>query len=636
MLRGIHKATANWLGKAVMAAVMGLLIVSFAIWGIGDIFRGFGRTTLARVGDTEITVEQFRQFYNDRLQQISRQLGRPLLPDQVRALGIDQQLLAELLAQAALDDRARRLGLGITDAEIARRITEDPNFRSVTGQFDRIRFLQLLQSAGFTEARYVAEQRRFLLRRQISEGLMGEVRPPKAMVDAANRYSNEERSIDYIVLDRTKAGDIPQPTPEDLARYFEEHKAQFRAPEYRKLVVLSLTPADAARWITVSDEDAKAFYETHRDRFTTPERRHVQQIVFPNMAEARAAADRLAAGASFTALATERGLTLSDIDLGMLPKSGILDRAVADAAFSLPEGGVSAPIEGRFGVALVRVLKIEPGREPSYAEVADEVKREIAIDRGRAEVARRHDQVEDGRLTGQHLTEIAQKLGMQTTVIEAIDRSGRDPTGALIPALPGGSELLSAAFASDVGVDNDPLQLPDGGYVWYEVAGITRARDRSFEEVKAEVEARWRNNEIAERLKSRAAQLVDRLRGGAALADIAAAEGLKVESASALKRGRTSEVISASLLEEVFRTAKGGFGSAEGQNSTERVIFQITEVHLPATDPSANTTRQIDEALQRAYTEDLLGSYIARLESDLGVSINQAALRQVVGGGDTN
>src|SRR3954469_1454685 len=118
MLRGIRTASTNWLGKTVMAVVMGMLIVSFAIWGIGDIFRGFGRSSLAKIGHTEIGIEQFRQIYNERLQQIARQVGRPISPDQARALGFDQQLLGNLVSETALDERARQLKLGMPDSEV--------------------------------------------------------------------------------------------------------------------------------------------------------------------------------------------------------------------------------------------------------------------------------------------------------------------------------------------------------------------------------------------------------------------------------------------------------------------------------------------------------------------------------------
>src|SRR3954471_13174459 len=146
MLRGIRKASSNWLGKTIMSVVMGVLILSFAVWGIADIFKGYGQSSLAKVGSTEISTEQFRQLYNDRLQQIGRQFGRPLTSDQARAFGVDRQVLQQAIAEAALDEDARRRGLGVNDAEVMRQIVSDPNFQASTGGFDGARFQQLIRS----------------------------------------------------------------------------------------------------------------------------------------------------------------------------------------------------------------------------------------------------------------------------------------------------------------------------------------------------------------------------------------------------------------------------------------------------------------------------------------------------------
>ena len=137
MLRGIRKASANWLGRAVMGGVMGLLALSFAVWGINDIFRGFGRSTLAKIGGTEIPIESFRQTYNERLQQISRRLGRPIPREQASAMGLDRQVLSEMIAEAGLDQRARQMRLGISDAEVVRRITTDPVFHNAAATSTR-------------------------------------------------------------------------------------------------------------------------------------------------------------------------------------------------------------------------------------------------------------------------------------------------------------------------------------------------------------------------------------------------------------------------------------------------------------------------------------------------------------------
>src|SRR3981189_2172975 len=112
MLRGMQKASSNWLGKTIMAVVMGVLIVSFGIWGIADIFRGFGQSTLATIGRTDISINEFRQLAPAGLRQSGRQFGRPLTMDQARAFGLDRQVLQQTIAEAALDEEARRPGLG--------------------------------------------------------------------------------------------------------------------------------------------------------------------------------------------------------------------------------------------------------------------------------------------------------------------------------------------------------------------------------------------------------------------------------------------------------------------------------------------------------------------------------------------
>ena len=630
MLRGIRVASKNWLGKLVMGVVMGLLILSFAVWGIGDIFRGFGQSSLAKIGGTEISTEQFRQLYNDRLQQLGRQIGRPISPTQARTFGFDQQILGNLIAETALDERARQLGLGLSDQDVARRITEDPTFRGFNGQFDRTRFEAMIRQAGYTEPRFVAEQRRVTVRRQLAESLGGELSIPKAMQEAINNYSNEERTIEYLVLDRTKAGDIPEPTPEELAKYFESRKGLFRAPEYRKVALLVLSTAEVLPWITVSDADARVRYEQRRSRYVTPERRHVQQIVFPNAEEAQAAAKRLADGATFAQLAQERGLKEGDIDLGLVTKAGMVDRAIADAAFGLQQGEVSQPVQGRFGTAIVQVTQIEPEHVRTYEEAAPELKGEIATERAKEEIQAKYNKIEDERAGGAQLHEAAQKLGVTATIIEAADRSGRDPDGGPV-SLPGGVDILSNIFSTDVGVENDALQLPSGGYAWYEVQGITASRERPLEEVQDKVEARWRDEQVAERLQAKAAELVGKLKAGTPLADLAAAEELKVETAANLRRRRPSEAIPANAVEQVFRTAKGIPSSSEGQNATEQIVFLVTEVNTPRFDPASEDAKRIAEDLRRGLADDVMGQYLLRLQNDIGVNVNQAAVRQVTG-----
>ena len=633
MLRGIHKASSTWLGKAVMAAVMGVIAISFAIWGIGDIFRGFGRNAVATIGGTEISIEQFRQFYNDRLQQLGRQVGRPITPDEARARGLDRQLLAQLVAETTIDEQAKQLRLGIDNAEIAKRITSDPSFRGANGQFDRQRFEQIIRQAGFTESRFIEEQRRSMLRRQLAQSITGDLKVPATALAALNQYQNEKRQIEYVALEAAQAGDVPAPTPEVLNKYFDERKTLFRAPEYRNITLLSLAPSELAKPDAVTDADAKAYFEQHKDSYGKPEKREVRQIVFQKPEEAADARERITKGAKFDDIAKERQLKESDTDLGMVAKSDIIDSAVADAAFSLKPGETSAPVKGRFGTVLLQVGKIEPGEEKTYEQVAAQIKREMAESRAKSEVGNLRDKIEDERAAGSTLAETAKKLGLKSVSIEAVDRSGRGLDGKPVTGLPQTPNVISAAFASDVGVDTDPLQLPGGGYLYYDVTGVTPSRERPLEEVKDQVTARWRDDEIAKRLQAKADDLVGKLKAGTSFTQAASEAGLKVETAKDLQRGKSGGFVPAKTIEAVFRTPKGTPASAEGGKETERFVFRVTDVVDPPFEAGTPQGQAITTTLQNSYTDDLVSEYIARLENDFGVTVNPSALNQVVGGG---
>ncbi|MDE2603417.1 MAG: SurA N-terminal domain-containing protein [Bradyrhizobium sp.] len=635
MLRGIRKASSNWLGKTIMAVVMGVLIVSFGIWGIADIFRGFGQSTLATVGHTEISTEQFRQLYTDRLQQIGRQFRRAITMDQARALGVDRQVLQQTIAEAALDEEARRLGLAQSEEETKRMIFSDPNFKGSNGAFDPARFEAAIRQFGYSEARYVADQRKVTLRHQIAGTISAGLTPPKVMIDALSHFQNEQRSIEYVKLNAAQAGTIDPPSPATLASYFDEHKVQFRAPEYRKIAFVAITPEEIGKWSEVSDEDARKLYETRRDTLGTPEKREVQQIVFPNMEEAMAARTRLGSGTSFDELAKERGLKASDVDLGMVSKSEIIDPGIANAAFSLPSGEISQPVQGRFGVAVVKIGKIVPGVDVSYDSVSQGLKKEIATERARKQVSDLRDKMEDERGGGASVIEAAKKLGLASVTIDAVDRSGRLPNGQLATNIPPGLDVVTQGFNSDVGVDNDPISY-HGGYVWFDVLGITPSRERSLDEVKDQVEAKWHEDQVASRLRTKATEMVQKLDQGAKLADETAAAGLKVETAASFKRDATPPGVPASAIAAAFRTAKDGAGQTPGAGIGEWIVYRVTDITVPPVDMASDDIKKMKGQLERSLEDEQIAQYVAKLETQIGTSINEAAFAQVTGASGSN
>jgi len=633
MLRGLRNVSSNWLGKSIMSLMFGVLIVSFGIWGIADIFRGYGSSTLATVGSTEISTEEFRRLLTDRIQQISRQAHRPLTLDQARAFGLDRQILQETISEALLDEQARRLGLALSDAEIVKIVSADPTFAAPNGKFDPQRFALALREFGYTEQRFIADQRRVSLRRQLAGSMIAGVEPTNTEIEALTRFQSEQRAIDYIKLGAAQAGDVAAPANDVLTAYFEQHKVLFRAPEYRKIAYLVVSPEAMAKSIVVSDEDARKVFDQNRSVYVKPERRRVLQISFQSPADAKAAREKIAAGLSFEDLAKEKNLTSSDIDLGLIDRSVLSDNTVADAAFALPLNEVSQPVTGTLATVLLKVTQIEPGSTPTFEAVADTIKKKIAADRARASFDEIRNKIEDDRGGGSNIVDSAQKAGLSAVTID-VDRSGRTMDGK--PAqLPAGVDVVAAAFNSDAGVENDALTFP-GGEVWYDVLGVSPSHDRSLDEVKDKVIARWRAEEIATRLRAKSTELVDKLNKGGDFAAEAAALGLQVEKSPLFTRDVKLNALPDQVVDAAFRTPKDATAQTQGNGEDDFVVFRVTSIVTPKADPNSDAAKQLKTALTGNLTNEQIAQYVAHLESTIGAKINQGAYAIATGAASNN
>ena len=427
MLEGLRAVQNTWVGKSILAIVMGFIVVSFAIWGIGDIFRGITINQVAKVGSVEITAAAFRQAYQTDLQNLQARERRPITNEEAHARGLDAQVLSQMLSDAALDDQAQSLGLAISDAQMGKAILGDPSFAGPGGSFDRNRFNAVLRDNGLNEQSFVREQRHIYLRQEVVQALVGDLAVPNAALEALHRYGAENRSIDYVLLPPSLVEPIPAPDDAALKTYFDAHAQSLAAPQYRKLVVLNVSPSTIARPDEVSDADAKALYDKEKDKhYATPERRTVQQIVFPSDTEAAAAAARLKSGTSFADLLTERKLEAKDIDLGTVTREQLFDKAVAAAAFSLPQDGTSEPIAGAFGPVLIHVTAVMPAGITPFEQVSAALKQEIATTQAAGAMKGLHDKIEDARSAGKPLAEAAQSVGLDG----ADDRGRRRSRGS--------------------------------------------------------------------------------------------------------------------------------------------------------------------------------------------------------------
>jgi peptidyl-prolyl cis-trans isomerase D len=625
----MRKISQSWIGRAILSVLFGLLIISFVIWGVGDMFRGFVPDKVAEVGGQSITAQQYQSSLQTVMFRIQSRTHRNLTNAQAHELGLDRQVLGNLIADAALDVRATSLGMAISEATIVAAVRSDPSLQDASGQFNPALFDQALRDSGLTERGFFVSQSRAYMRQQIETPLIDGLAAPKPLVDLLARVEAQTRAIDYVALSPSAAGDIPAPADDALKAYFDDRKAEYRAPEYRALEILLVDPNTLANPADVSDDDAKADYDKVRDaRFATPEKRKLRQIVFPDQASADDAEAKIKAGASFDDIVKARNLKASDVDLGETTKAAMFDQTIADAAFALPQDSVSEVVKGQFGPAIVRVVGVTPGSAKTFDEVKDTLKKEIAAERVAGQVQTIHDKIEDARVSGKTLAEAAKSVGFEARSIASVDAQGQDEKGAKLD-LPDQAELVAAAYASDVGVDDAPLQTNSRGWLWFDVTKVDPARDRTFDEVKDQVEKQWRAEAVAKALTAKSDDMVKQLEGGATLESLAQGAGLEAKSAADLRRSGGAG-LAPSLVNAVFTAPAGGAGSAATPDG--RVVFKVTADATPPTKFDDPAVKAIATQLTEGMQTSILAQFVSALERELGVQIHQNVLQTASGG----
>ncbi len=626
MLNTLRKNTAGWVAKIFI----GMLAFSFAIWGIADIFGGYSQRNVAQVGDQKISIEAYRRAYQRQLQALSARLGRTLSTQEARAFGITTGVLNRLVAEASISKHSSILGLGVTDKAIADNIYRDAAFQDSSGKFSRIIFDQRIRNAGLNEQSYVISQRGAAIREQVTATFVDDLPVPRALLSSFDRYQNEKRSLRFFNLPLSEAGDIKKPDEKELKKYYEAHKQVFTAPEYRKLAVLVLRPEDLKANIEISEDDVKAAYESRKDSFTIPERRHIQQISFPDLKTAEKAHKELQSGKSFLDIAKSRDFSESDIDLGTITKKELADQKIAETAFALKKDKFSNPVKGTLATVILRVTKIEPGAVTTYDQAKKDLRDSLAIEKAQNEVLDIQDSVEDSRASGATLEEVSKKLNIKFVEIDAVDKEGKDREGKKINKLSELTAILRTAFASDVGVENDPIEISKGGVAWVDVIDVIQAKLKPFDTVKNDVTEAWRGKEQRLALANMARGLVERARKGETLEDLAKPFKAKVQTSKAVKRSENAEGVPASAIAQAFALPKDGIGSAAHQDKKGRIVFKVVKIERPA-DLTTKTADEIKQRVRPTLANDFLAQYIAGLQKTYGVNVNQRALETAMG-----
>ncbi|TPL83802.1 peptidylprolyl isomerase [Mesorhizobium sp. B2-3-13] len=626
MLGILRSAAGTWVAKTLLS----LLVVSFAAWGIsGRLMGGLaGHDSVITAGGTKVSINEYRLAYDRQLAVMSQQFGQRLTHEQAKALGIDNQVLAQLVSGAVLDEQARKLGLGLSKDRLAELTREDPAFKGPGGQFDRRTFDYMLHEVGMRPEDYLKNRAQVAVRQQIVEAVSDGLKAPDTFFKAVALYRGEDRTVDYLTLPKTLVEPIEAPSDSVLKAYFEANKKTYAAPEYRKFSYVRLEPVDIMDTTAVTDQQVSDDYNKNKARYTTPEMRTIEQLVFKTPDAAKAALDSLKAGATFDKLVIAEGKTPADTLLGTLAKDKIADKAVADAAFALNVNEVSQVVQGTFGPVLLRVTEIKPEVVKPLAEVSDQIRKDLALGEASRILLDVHDNYEDTRASGSSLADAAAKLKLKDITVDAIDRNGLRPDGSIVKDLPESPSLIKAVFDAEPNTENEALTTADNGFVFYEVGSITPARDRTLDEVRQKVVADWTAAETTKRLAAKADELEKRLKAGATL-DVIAGD-LKLEKQT--KRGLKREADDADFGKEgaavMFGVGEGGTGLIPSPTGDGQILFKVAEVFEPAGADASSVPDDAQKSFTSGMSDDLLDQLVAQLQTQYDVRIDQAAVAQ--------
>ncbi len=577
MLQAIRSKAGSFVVKALFA----LLILTFGIWGIGDIFRNRGTdTAVATVGDRSIPAEELQTALRRALEQLSARFGTAIDMQQAKQLGLVDQTLAQLIDRSLIDQEAVRLRLDVSDDLIRNVITANPSFRGSDGHFDGGLFNAVLAANNLTEDRYVALLRHDIPRNDLLHAVTAGAIAPQPVVDLLYRYRNEKRTADIVALPIAGVPDVGQPSEDELKAFYEKHQDLFRAPEYRGFTLVSLSPSDVAKGIEIPEAKLKEEYDQRQDELQIPERRDMEQILAPSEEKAKEAEAALAAGKDWREVATTiAGQAPDTIDLGLMRREE-LPKALGEVAFELPLDKPSEPVKTPLGWHILRAVKIEPPVAQTFDEAKPKLEADLAQQEAVDRIYKVANNVDDALAGGATLSDAAEKFGLKTTLVEAVDNAGHDPQDKPVTLPVSAGDILKLAFATDEGQTSRVTETPDGAIFAVHVDKTIPSHVKPLDEVKDKAVAAWQADRRREIVAKEAEELAAAVTPGTRLATVAGEKALKATTSPPFTRHPENDTaVPPPLVGKLFAAKPGEVVTAS--DATGSYVAQLDEVQRP-------------------------------------------------------
>jgi peptidyl-prolyl cis-trans isomerase D len=627
MLNQLRNLTKTWIAAGFIA----LLVASFAIWGVNDIFTGRTPDAVLVVGKDQVSVTRFSVEFDRELERISQQSDVPIDRTTAVRLGLDRSVISRLALRSAVEQRTRALGLAASPAAIARELRQVEVFIDpITGRFDQDAYRVFLAQNRFTPSQFEAEVELDLVQNQLGSVLGSGARPPDVLVAVRQRFTAETRALSAVVVPAAAAPEVADPTSEELEAFYAEREAAYLVPPRRAFSFVTLALDDFVGDIEVDDQLVREMFEQRQDTLRTPDRRDIVEIAAPDEATARDVAIRLRAGEDPEEVTSALGLAPPNVYDDALA-SNLLTRRLADAAFLLGAGEVTEPVDGGIAWFVARVDEVLPGEAQTFEQASAALELEVARDAAGDRLFDAIDAFEQTRSRGASLAEAATAAQIPVFSYEPADATGVLADGVRPEHFQRYPELVRAAFATSAeGVTGELEELGEDGYFVLRLDKIVPASTRPLADVEAEVRAQYAlvarsdaRNAMAETARARLAE-------AAAPSDAAAAASPAARGEiSELRRGQTTPTLPGDILGRAFAARVGDVVVGATQDGG-RVVVRVDAIRPAETvDPSGRDAARDRLALEAL--DDLSQLYVQALQQAYPVSADEALLAQATG-----
>jgi peptidyl-prolyl cis-trans isomerase D len=610
-----------------------ILIAAFAVWGVGDVVRNLGNDgSVARVGSTRISPQAVSNLYRQQLQQTAQSMGGADQVTPPMRMMIAEQATAQLVAQAAIDQMAGRLGLAAPDANVRSAVFAMDVFQGANHQFSRAQFDQLLQQNGLSETEFRNLMRAQLTRNQLLDTVRAAVTAPATMVRAVYTFQNETRVAKLVQLPFAAA---PAPSPPDAAtllRWYKNHPQEFAAPEYRRITTVILSPDVLARDIQVPDADVRMAYD--RMVATMPasaETRTIEVIVAQSEAAAKTLAAQWSAGADWATI--QKAATAAGANAILLPDTTpaqMPSPELAQAAFKAAANRVTGPVQTGASWAVLDVTSVKTSNAPSFADASPALRAQIARQRGAALADQRVNALQDALAGHTPLERLPGDLGL-AALQGSVDASGLTEQGQPAP-IPGSADLRTAvvaqAFKQSVGQPASLINGPDHSYFALTVDGILPAAQRAFADVQPQVLASWTQAAMRRAQETVAAGLIASMQAGRTLDGAAGPLGLTVvTSPSIARQGQPPDGVPQNLVGPLFSLKTGE--STMVETPTGFLVAQLAQIQVPSESRDPVGYEQLRTTLNTALANDTQAIFAGAVTARANPRINQTVIQQI-------